>query len=154
MKAPIVNAEFLLQKMPGKGGWTFAVVPNISFKQPHSMWAKVKGKIDSHEFESLSLARIKDGNYFFPVKAEIRKALKKQAGDTVNIVLFEDFSEFTIPNDIIECLKIEHGTFQMFCALSKSNQRQYVKWILSAKQDETKASRINILIDKLLKGEA
>ena len=84
MKKPLVQDEFLLQKMPGKGGWTFVLLSGIVIdrKKP-SLWTNVTGSIDHQPFEGLSLAKTSDGKYFFPVKAEIRKQIKKQAGDYV-----------------------------------------------------------------------
>lgn len=151
---PIVNKKFLLQKMDGKGGWTFAVIPDLSFARKHrSPWVNVKGTIDNHPFENLKLAKIKAGGYFFPVKAEIRKQIQKQAGDSVKIVLFEDFSLFEIPEEIIECLKIEEDAYTAFMKLREFHQKEFVKWISSAKKEETRVERINATIDKLLKGE-
>jgi hypothetical protein len=31
---------------------------------------------------------MKDGRMFFPIKSEIRKIIKKEAGDTVKVVLY------------------------------------------------------------------
>ncbi len=154
MEKPIINSEFLLQKMPGKGGWTFALIPELADgKKFSSLWLKVKGSIDNHQFEKLSLAKIKDGGYFFPIRADIRKAIQKQAGDYVTIILYEDFSVFEIPEEIAECLKLEPNAYPKFIALKETRQKEFVSWILSAKREETKAARINTTIDKVLKGE-
>lgn len=155
MKKPIINDEFLLQRMPGKGGWTFAVIPDIpADKKFSSLWLKVKGSIENHEFENLSLAKIKNGGYFFPVRAAIRKTIQKQAGDYVRIKLYPDFSVFQIPEEIIDCLKLEPNAYPKFMELKESRQKEFVNWILSAKREETKAQRINTTITKVLKGEA
>ncbi|MES2780824.1 MAG: YdeI/OmpD-associated family protein [Bacteroidota bacterium] len=154
MQKPIVNKEFLLQKVPGKGGWTYALIPDISFDQKRqSLWVKVKGTIDDHEFNNLNLAKIKGGGFFFPVKAEIRKAINKREGDSVRIVLFEDFTAFEIPEEFIECLKIEQKAYEKFIALKETHQKEFIHWIYEAKKEETRAERINSTINKVLKGE-
>jgi len=154
MKKPLVQDEFLLQKMPGKGGWTFVLLSGIVLnKKKSSLWTSVEGSIDNYKFESLSLAKTKDGMYFFPVKAEIRKQIKKQAGDYVQLVLFEDTTVFKIPEELIECLKIENDAYLKFMQLKENHQKEFINWIYAAKREETIAQRINSTIDKVMKGE-
>lgn len=151
---PVIESEFLLQKMPGKGGWTFAIIPKMELvKRPRSLWVKVRGNIDQHPFENLNLAPLKDGRYFFPVKTEIRNIIGKQAGDYVQIKLFEDHSVFEIPEEILSCLEIEPGAQSKFLALIEGQQREFVNWIYAAKKQETRAERINTMINKIMRGE-
>ena len=154
MKKPLVQDEFLLQKMPGKGGWTFVLLSGIVIdsKKP-SLWTNVTGTIDHHPFEGLSLAKTANGNYFFTIKAAIRKQIQKQAGDYVHLVLYEDHSLFTIPEELLDCLKIEPEAHQKFLQLKENHQKEFVHWIYAAKREETKAQRINSTIDKVLRGE-
>ena len=154
MKKPLVQDEFLLQKMPGKGGWTFVLLSGIVIdrKKP-SLWTNVTGSIDHQPFEGLSLSKTSDGKYFFPVKAAIRKQIKKEAGDYVHLVLFEDTNAFKIPEEFLKCLTIEPEALQKFLHLKENHQKEFINWIYAAKQEETIAKRINSIIDKVLKGE-
>lgn len=154
MEDPIVNQDLLLQKFPGKGGWTYAEVPKGDIeKQSKFGWVKVKGTIDDYKIQGYSLMPIKGGKLFLPVKSEIRKQIKKQAGDHVRVKLFRDDSVFTIPEEIFDCLQLEPLSYERFMMLSPSHQREYVKWIYSAKKEETKAERINKMINKILNPE-
>ncbi len=88
---PLVAKTYLLEKIPGKGGWTFARIPEVlQSKNTPFGWVKVKGSIDGVSFKKYHLMPMGNGHLFLPVKAEIRKKIKKQEGDYVDIVLYPD----------------------------------------------------------------
>ncbi len=148
---PIVDQKLLLQKFPGKGGWTYAEVPELAgISRANFGWLRVKGNIDGYELSDYSLAPMKGGKLFLPVKGDIRKKIKKQAGDFVHVVLFRDHSTFIIPDELIDCLLMEEVAYEKFNGLSKSDQRQHVKWIYSAKREDTRVQRISVLIGRLM----
>jgi len=148
----LVDRDYLLEKFPCKGGWTFTIIPEVQ-PDKHSPfgWVKVKGSIDGYEFKNYRLQPMGDGRLFFAVKATIRKAIKKEAGDVVRIVLYRDTSPLEIPEELIDCLKDEPNAYEAFQQLTEGKQKELVDWIYAAKTDATKVKRIVATIDKVVK---
>jgi hypothetical protein len=152
MTKALVNKKYLLEKYPGKGGWTYARIPEIKKdKKAHFGWVKVRGTIDGVEIRKYHLFPIKDGGMFLPVKAEIRKKIKKQEGDYVHVILFPDNEPLDLPEELLLCLKEEPAALKFFKSLSDSEQKHYIQWIYSAKKEETKIDRMAAAINRLLK---
>jgi hypothetical protein len=75
-----------LQQSPHKGGWTYVIWPDSVTGLGARGLGKVRGTIDGYAFRS-SLMAPGDGWHKLPLKADIRKAIGKQAGDDVTIRL-------------------------------------------------------------------
>jgi hypothetical protein len=152
METPLVNKKYLLEKFQGKGGWTFAKIPEIlPDKNAHFGWVRVRGRIDDFEIENYHLQPLGNGSLFLPVKAEIRKKIGKKEGDYVQVVLFADNLPTEIPEELKLCLLDEPNAYNVFLSYTNAEQKAFIASIYSAKTVETKIERIVNLIKKMQK---
>jgi len=147
----LVQKNYLLEKFPGKGGWTFAQIPEIP-PDPHAHfgWVRVKGSIDGFPIQGCHLMPIGNGRLFLPVKAGIRKKIKKEAGDWVEVILYDDSVSQDISPDFLLCLQEQPELEKRFFhQLSEAERASAIQEINAAATEEKRITLMAQILNRL-----
>ncbi len=139
-----------LHRLEGKIAWTVFYVP---FSVPDLYGTngrlEVKATIDGHPFRG-TLLPSRNGHYLAFNQA-MKSATKKKLGDTVHVVMEPDTAPRTIevPEDLAAALAADAAAKVRFDGLPDYFKREQITKIVSAKQPETRARRIQALLKVL-----
>lgn len=125
------------------GGGAYVIVP---FDVEHAFGMKrvpVHATIDGVPYRG-TLVRMGMPDHILIVLKDIRRAIGKEIGDAVNIVVWEDTDERTvdIPPDLLTALAAAPDAKARFEKLAYTHRREYVLHINDAKKPETRLRRI------------
>jgi hypothetical protein len=151
----MIRFKSTLQRFGSQGektGWTYILVTAAMAGKlipGNKKGFRVKGKIDHCDYHMISLIPMGGGDFILTVNAALRKALKKQKGAPVEVVMEVDHDEISTPSDLLECMADEPEILARFNAMIKSHRNYYINWINSAKTDPTRAKRIAATIQAM-----
>jgi hypothetical protein len=138
-----------------KTGWTYIEIPaDIAqqLKPGNNKSFRVKGMLDGLAVAGMALMPMGGGNFILALKADVRKAIRKHAGAMLTVKLEEDKDyKVEVPSDLQECFDFEPEAFDQFNSLPKSHRDYFIKWIDSAKTNETRAKRIVNTMNAMLR---
>ena len=77
-----------LHKGDNPGAWTCVVLDDVKELFGTRGLVKIRGSIDGEPFDGALMAQ-GDGTHRLPVRAKLRDAIGKQAGDTVHVQIDE-----------------------------------------------------------------
>jgi uncharacterized protein YdeI (YjbR/CyaY-like superfamily) len=83
-----------------------------------------------------------EGDFIMALKANIRKTLRKQKGDSLRVELEVDKAVIKPPKDLMECLSDEPEALAYFSSLPKSHQNYFGNWVREAKTEGTRTKRL------------
>lgn len=154
MKQLLFEGDIVLEKMPMKGGWTYALLPAvIKGGKKNFGWTRVDATIDGHLMQQVSLMPIKGGQLFLAVKAEVRKKIGKEAGDRVHIQLFADrATEEPALADFLEALGDEPQALSVFNSFPEGEQQAWTNWVLAGSTTDEIVQRMASAIDDIAAG--
>ncbi len=137
-----------------KTGWSYIRITAEQaqkLKPGNKRSFRVKGKLDEYPLKKVALLPMGEGDFIIPLKAEIRKAIRKQKGDKVRLQLELDNAKIEPPKELMECLADEPSALEYFKQLTKSHQNYFGNWIRDAKTDETRTKRIVRVVHAMTK---
>lgn len=136
--------------------WTFLIVPrNASAKLPSRSVAPIEGTINGVPFEA-TLQPDGQKSHWLKVDRKLSKAAGADAGDVValEIVPAPEDTEATVPPDLRKALAAAASrTREMWSDITPNARRDWIHWISSAKQEETRARRIKNACSMLAAGK-
>ena len=134
------------------GGGAFVRVPLDVEKVFGKKRVPVSARIDGVAYRG-TLVRMGEPCHMLIILKEIRLAIGKSFGDTVEITLLEDTQprSVEIPPDLQQALEQEPLARTAFEKLAYTHQKEHVQAILDAKREETRRNRIAKAIQMLLK---
>jgi len=139
----------LVGRGPG-GAWAHLPIP-FTVERVFGSRGRVPvcGTINGVAYRSSILPR-GDGTHYMAVNQTIRAAAGASVGDVVHVLMEQDTAQRTVevPADLKKALKAA-GHDKVFAAFSYSHQKELVDWITQAKQEETRARRIEKCIAML-----
>ena len=95
------------------------------------------------------------GRYFVPLSAENREAAGVVAGQDVEVAIEPDLEarEISAPSDLAEALKSNPSATATFDKLSYTHRKEWVLWIESSRQPETRRTRLEKTVAALAEGK-
>ena len=116
---------------------------------------KVKATLQGEPYRG-TLVRMGGPHHMLPVLKEIREKIGKSFGDEIEVVVEEDTEprQVEVPPDMQQALGSDPEAKAFFAQLSYTHQREYVRWIIEAKRDQTRQDRIHRAIEMLKQGKS
>ena len=138
-----------------KTGWSYIEVPADlaqQLKPGNKKSFRVKGMLDGFAINGMALMPMGNGNFILALKADVRKSIHKNKGAMLHVKIEED-KEFKVemPEDLKDCFDFEPEALDFFNTLAKSHREYFIKWINSAKTNETRSKRIINTVNAMLR---
>jgi Domain of unknown function (DUF1905)/Bacteriocin-protection, YdeI or OmpD-Associated len=125
--------------------WNFLVLPkDASAKLPSRSMVSVEGTINGSAFQA-TLEPDGNGGHWLKVERKLREAAGAQAGDVVTLEIAPDFRK--------ALAAAPQKAKQVWSDITPIARRDWIQWMISAKQAETRTRRVASACDMLAKGK-
>lgn len=135
--------------------WTFLIVPKqASAKFPSRGQTTVEGTINGFAFRA-TLDPDGQGGHWLKVGRKMREAAGAEVGDVVRlqVVPMAEEPEPRVPADVRKALAAAPKARELWTQITPLARRDWIHWIVSAKQAETRARRIRNACSMLADGK-
>ena len=137
------------------GSWTLLGLPeSASAKLTSRGMTVVEGTINGFRFQA-ALEPDGKGSHWFRVDRTMSKAIGAEAGDTVTLAIepVKEWSEPNVPTDLKNALAAVPQAKTVWMDITPMARWDWIRWIGSTKQPETRRRRIDVALSKLQAGD-
>jgi hypothetical protein len=148
------TARLLQPEKPAKGA-AFLVLPATASAKLRTRSAlTVEGTINGHAFRAL-LQPDGQKSHWLQVTAAMLKGAAARAGDDVTVEVAPSAKEIEtrVPPDLRKALASAPRAKALWSDITPTARRDWIQWIVSARQAETRARRISNACDMLAGGK-
>lgn len=153
----------LLQRFGPKGektGWTYIEISDDvtgTLRPGQKTSFRVRGTLDALVIKQIALIPMGEAggtgcSFIMPINANMRRALRKEAGASVLVSLNVDTDPISLSADLMTCLADDPTALDFFNTLPQGHRNYFSNWIESAKTDATKTKRIAQAVTGLSRG--
>ena len=150
------KAKLLRPAESDKGdSWTFVILPkNASAKLPSRGMTAIEGIINGFHFQA-TLEPDGQKSHWLKVDRKLAKAAGANAGDVVTLEVAPAAKEPepTVPADLRKALAAAPKARKLWFDITPVARRDWIHWLISAKQPETRARRIKNACSMLAAGK-
>ena len=150
------SAKLSRPTSPKNASWTFLTLPGeASAKLPSRGQVTVEGIINGSAFQA-TLEPDGKGGHWLKVDRKMREAAGAETGDTVTLEIapVAQEPEPRVPADLRKALTTAAAKVRdAWSDITPAARRDFIQWVVSAKQAETRSRRIRNACDMLAKGK-
>jgi hypothetical protein len=137
------------------GSWTFLILPkNASAKLPARGMTAIEGTINGLAFQAM-LEPDGQKSHWLKVDRKLSDAAGAHAGDVITLEIAPAAEEPKpkVPADLRKALAAAPKARALWSDITPNARRDWIHWIISAKQPETRARRIENACSMLAAGK-
>jgi len=149
---PIIRCKAVLFTI---GSWTILALPkSASAKLPSRGMAVITGTINGFPFQA-PLEPDGRGSHWFSLDQTMSDAAGIVAGDTVTLAIepATEWPEPQVPPDLKNALSADPKAYNVWSDITPAARWDWIRWIRSTKQSETRRRRIEVACSKLKAGD-
>ena len=154
MKATIqFGAKLMAPKAANGGAWSVLTLPKCASAEVRGV-TKVEGIISGYPF-GLALESDGKGGYWLKVSEALREAASAEDGETVTVEITRvgEEAETRVPKELSKALATVPRAKALWAEITPMARRDWILWIITAKQVETRQIRIEKACDMLASGK-
>ena len=140
---------------PDNATWTFLVLPKqASSRLPTRGVTTIEGTLNDRPFRA-NVEPDGEKSHWLKVPRALRAAAGAAPGDTVTLEIrpAAEQLEPPVPADLRKALTASPAAARLWAAITPAARRDWIQWLDSAKQAETRARRVVAACDMLSKGK-